>query len=98
MFSGQLPAIMKPILPLLSVLLLISSPINVYGAPPRLDSNAQAVFNQRPLGISREEFRDAASEWLDDAKQAILMGKMNMEKWFHDGREYIKQDNLLCEC
>jgi cathepsin A (carboxypeptidase C) len=89
---------MKPILPLLSVLLLISSPINVYGAPPRLDSIAQAVFNQRPLGISGEEFRDATSEWLDDAKQAILMGKKNMEKWFHDGREYIKQDNLLCEC
>jgi len=89
---------MKPILPLLSVLLLISSPINVYGAPPRLDNIAQAVFNQRPLlGISGEEFQDAASEWLDDTKQAILTGKKNMEKWFHDGREYIKQDNLLCE-
>jgi cathepsin A (carboxypeptidase C) len=90
---------MKPILPLLSVLLLISSPIKVYGAPPGLasDSIAQAVFNERPLGISGDGFRDTASEWLDDAKKAILKGKKNMDKWFYDGREYIKQDNLLCE-
>ena len=91
---------MKTILPLLSVLLLINSPRNVYAAPPGLaeDNIAQVVFNQRPLlGISGDEFRDAASEWLDDAKKVILKGKKNMEKWFHDGREYIKQDNLLCE-
>ncbi|KIM49641.1 hypothetical protein M413DRAFT_438816 [Hebeloma cylindrosporum] len=88
------------IFPLLSVLLLISSPRIVYSAPPGLgqDNIAQAVFNQRPLlGISGDEFRDAASEWLDDAKKAILKGKKNMEKWFHDGKEYIKQDNLLYE-
>jgi len=88
-------------IPLLSVLLLIGSPINVYSAPPGLavDSIAQAVFNQRPfIGISGDDFRDTASEWLDDAKKAILKGKKNMEKWFHNGREYIKQDDLLCEC
>ena len=72
----------------------------MYAAPPGLaeDNFAQVVFNQRPLlGISGDEFHDAASEWLDDAKKVILKGKKNMEKWFHDGREYIKQDNLLCE-
>ncbi len=32
-----------------------------------------------------------------DPLQAILHGKQNMEKWVHDGKEFIKQDNLMCE-
>uniref|UniRef100_A0A8H7XYL3 Uncharacterized protein n=1 Tax=Psilocybe cubensis TaxID=181762 RepID=A0A8H7XYL3_PSICU len=47
--------------------------------------------------ISGDEFLDVASEWLDDAKKAILKGKKNLDKWFHDGREFIKRDNLLYE-
>jgi cathepsin A (carboxypeptidase C) len=37
------------------------------------------------------------NEWLDDAKKAILKGKKNLEKWYHDGKEFIKQNELLCE-
>lgn len=42
-------------------------------------------------------FKNAANHFLSDAKKAILYGKKNMEKWYHDGREYIKQNDLLCE-
>jgi cathepsin A (carboxypeptidase C) len=37
-----------------------------------------------------------AQHLLDEAKQAILQGKKNLDRWFHDGREFIKQNNLLC--
>ncbi|KAG5642320.1 hypothetical protein DXG03_002995 [Asterophora parasitica] len=36
-------------------------------------------------------------EYLNDAKKAILKGKHNMQKWFHDGKEFIKQNGLLYE-
>jgi len=63
-----------------------------------VQGTAQGVFSQKPfLGISGNEFHDVATEWLDDAKKAILKGKKNLEKWYHKGREYIKQDNLLYE-
>lgn len=41
--------------------------------------------------------QDSASELLTDAKKAILKGKTNMQKWFHDGKEFIKQHGLLYE-
>jgi cathepsin A (carboxypeptidase C) len=81
----------------ISSLLLLSIPLAAYGAPPAFDGIArpQTPFN---LGkFSAEQFRDSATEWLDDAMKNVLQGKKNMEKWFHQGREYIKQDNLLCE-
>lgn len=82
------------------ILALLSSSLTATVAVPSPAGSVgeQALFNtQNPfLGISGEEFRDVASEWLDDAKKAILRGKKNLEKWYHDGREYIKQDNLLC--
>jgi cathepsin A (carboxypeptidase C) len=34
--------------------------------------------------------------WIDDAKKAILDGKQELEKWIHDGKEFIKQDGLMC--
>lgn len=84
--------------PFISPLLLLSIPLAVYGAPPAFDGIAQL---QTPFNLGKfsaaDQFRDSATEWLDDAKKAILRGKKNMEKWFHQGREYIKQDNLLCE-
>ena len=40
--------------------------------------------------------QDSAEEFLTDAKKAILKGKTNMQKWFHDGKEFIKQHGLLC--
>ncbi|KAK7055152.1 Alpha/Beta hydrolase protein [Favolaschia claudopus] len=38
-----------------------------------------------------------APQWLDASKQAILKGKKNLEKWYHDGREFVKQNELLYE-
>ncbi|KAF9557182.1 hypothetical protein CPC08DRAFT_57845 [Agrocybe pediades] len=72
----------------------------VLGAPPALVINepVNGFSNQRPfLGVTGDQFKDTAKEWLTDAKKAILRGKKNLEKWYHDGREYIKQDNLLYE-
>ncbi|KDR81948.1 hypothetical protein GALMADRAFT_58763 [Galerina marginata CBS 339.88] len=83
------------LLPFISLSSLIA-----YAAPPGLSfgESAQAIFSQKPLlGISGDDFRDVATEWLDDAKKAILQGKKNLEKWYHEGREYIKQDDLLYE-
>ncbi|KAJ7875366.1 Alpha/Beta hydrolase protein [Mycena olivaceomarginata] len=37
------------------------------------------------------------NQWLDDTKKAILKGKKNLEKWYHDGKEFIKQNELLYE-
>jgi len=82
---------------LASIVSSLSSP--VLGAPPALVINepAEGFLNQRPfLGITGDQFRGIASDWSSDAKKAILRGKNNLEKWYHDGREYIKQDNLLC--
>ncbi|TRM61781.1 Alpha/Beta hydrolase protein [Schizophyllum amplum] len=38
-----------------------------------------------------------ATQFLSDAKQAILSGKKNFDKWVHDGKEFIKQDGMLYE-
>jgi hypothetical protein len=89
---------MKPgtLLPLSFLVLSLS----VYAAPsPFLDSGlnvgdiAQSVLAQSPFN---DQLRSDASQWLDEAKQVILRGKQNLEKWFYKGRQYIKQDNLLC--
>ena len=37
-----------------------------------------------------------ATQFLSDAKKAILSGKKNLDKWAHDGKEFIKQDGMLC--
>jgi cathepsin A (carboxypeptidase C) len=47
--------------------------------------------------LSSADALHAVNEWLDDAKKAILKGKENLEKWYHDGKEFIKQNELLCE-
>ncbi|KAJ3501772.1 hypothetical protein NLJ89_g9190 [Agrocybe chaxingu] len=81
---------MKGLLPISA---LLATSLTVYAAPPAhniLDS-AQAMFS------SGERFQSIASEWLDDAKKSILRGKKNMDKWYHEGKEYIMQDNLLYE-
>lgn len=61
-------------------------------------ADLQAVFSQKPfLGVSEDKFEGTEMEWMDDAERAILKGKENFERWSHEGKEYIKQDNLLCE-
>ncbi len=81
---------MKSLVPL--ILLAFSLTAHAGPLPFEISPEAQTPF----LGLSGDLFRDKATEWLDDAKKVILQGKSNMEKWFHDGRQYIKQDGLLC--
>ena len=87
---------MKVMGPLSSLLPLSLFLLPSLAVPPYLD--AQAVFSQTPFsGMSGDKLQDMALEWMDDGKKAILKGKENLERWYHEGREYIKQDNLLCE-
>ncbi|KAF9533625.1 carboxypeptidase C [Crepidotus variabilis] len=69
-------------------------------APFSIQDAGQAVLDfgrTHNSGFSSQDVQNAASEWLDEAKQSILKGKMNMERWYHQGREYIKQNNLMYE-
>ncbi|KAF8183771.1 carboxypeptidase C [Mycena galopus ATCC 62051] len=51
----------------------------------------------RVSGFASGDAYHVVDEWLDDAKKAILRGKKNLEKWYHDGKEFIKQNELLYE-
>ncbi len=81
----------------LSLLAFISLCCSIVSAAPF--DEAQAVFNQSPLrdafGIS--DIKHSVLDYIEDSKKVILKGKKNMEKWVHAGKEYIKQDNLLCK-
>ena len=48
--------------------------------------------------FSGNAFDDVTQDFLNDTKKVILKGKTNMQKWFHDGKEFIKQNGLMCEC
>ena len=81
---------------LLPLFLLFLSPLPSFAVPSYVD--AQAEFSQKPfLGMSEDKFEGMAMGWMDDAEKAILKGKENLEIWNYKGKEYIKQDNLLCE-
>lgn len=58
----------------------------------------QVVFKNGASQIQEQwsAFGHSAMDFLDETKRAILTGKKNMEKWYHDGSEYIKQNDLLC--
>jgi cathepsin A (carboxypeptidase C) len=92
---------MKPPSPLPSLLLssFFLSPLPSLALPPISPyGDAQAAFSQNPLlGVTEDKFHSMAMGWMDDAKKAILKGKENLERWYHEEKEYIKQDNLLCE-
>ena len=77
-------------------LLVAASLIPTYALPPLPDNGIQVPLVSRPPpSISKNVFKDA-SEFLSDAEKVILKGKKNMEKWYHDGKEFIKQNDLLC--
>ena len=81
---------------LLQLSLLFILPLPSLAVPSYAD--AQAVFSQKPLfGVSEDKFEGTAMGWMDDAEKTILKIKKNFERWNHEGKEYIKQDNLLCE-
>jgi cathepsin A (carboxypeptidase C) len=80
------------VLLLVLCLSIVHSPV-CYGNP--VYAGSQAVLG------GADRFRDPftqeyAAEFLTDAKKVILKGKTNMQKWFHDGKEFIKQNGLLC--
>lgn len=70
--------------------------VPAYAAPSLFD-DAQRVMSNPYLDQARHDVKDIASQYLSDAKKAVLKGKKNLEKWYHEGKEFIKQDNLLCE-
>lgn len=84
----------------LSCLLAISissTALHVLGSPaPSVDqvvlSGLKAAFPS-----SESKWDATSSDFLSDAKQVILKGKENMQKWYHDGKEFLKQNGLLCE-
>jgi cathepsin A (carboxypeptidase C) len=72
---------------------LSSTILPALGSPASFD---QIVLNG--LRESSSKWDTVSSEFLSDAKQAILKGKKDMQKWYHDGKEFLKQNGLLCEC
>lgn len=87
-----------PLSSLLPLFLLFVSPLPSLAVPSYADT--QAVFSQQPLlGVSESEdkFEGITMGWMDDAEDAIFKSKENLERWNYEGKEYIKQDNLLCE-
>ena len=90
---------MSPFSSLLPLSLLFLSPLTSLAVPPISPyDDTQAVFSQQHIfGTFGDKFHGMGMEWMTDTKKAILEGKKNLEKWHHEGKEYIKQDNLLCE-
>lgn len=74
------------VLPLLSLTTSLAFP-----------TGEQVVLGNGNINIP-ERFQATAQDYLSDAKKAILKGKKNLDKWYHDGKEYIKQNELLCKC
>lgn len=85
---GHLHSTMKSLGPLASLLplsLLFISALPSLAVPSYAD--AQAVFSQKPFpGVSKDKFESAANG-----------SEKSIERWIHEGKEYIMQDNLLCE-
>lgn len=83
---------------ILSAVLLLISPAFGAHLPFNVQDARQTVleFGRAHSSLSSQHL-PGASEWLDEAKKVILKGKKNLEKWYYQGREYIKQDNLMCE-
>ncbi|KAJ3934630.1 MAG: carboxypeptidase C [Lentinula lateritia] len=74
------------LLPLLSLPSALSNP-----------ATEQIVFSNGYHPIDQSVVMNVVDQFLSDAKKAILKGKKNMQNWIHDGREYIKQNDLLYE-
>ncbi|KAJ4486154.1 carboxypeptidase C [Lentinula aciculospora] len=48
-------------------------------------------------GFIEQTTLKSVDQFLTDVEKAILKGKKNMQNWIHDGKEYIKQNDLLYE-
>jgi len=82
----------------LSFLIILSltanaAPSNSFDSALDVVDIAQTILPQNPFNV---ELRSVTLQRLDEAKQVILRGKKNLERWVYKGRHYIKQNNLLC--
>lgn len=83
--------------PGLSLFLLASIYYSLASVVP-YDSD-QVVLSHDPLENTLQfgnGIKQSVLDLIEDGKKEILKGKVNMQKWLHAGKEYIKQDNLLC--
>ncbi|TFK61488.1 carboxypeptidase C [Pluteus cervinus] len=80
---------MRSLLPFVVLSLWCSSTVAVpaTGAEQAIFQLKNALTSDKP----------DVTKYLDEAKQSILKGKENLEKWYHSGSQYIKQDGLLYE-
>ncbi|KAF7297920.1 Carboxypeptidase [Mycena chlorophos] len=74
------------LVPLLSLSLSWASP-----------TGEQVVLSLGQTRLPTNDVLNAVNDLLSDATKAILHGKKNLQKWWHDGRQFIKQDELLYE-
>ncbi|KXN91965.1 hypothetical protein AN958_11025 [Leucoagaricus sp. SymC.cos] len=83
---------------MLNLLALVSLCCSLVTAAPPMDG--QVVLGQTPFQDTFKignALKHSPLDYLEENKKAILKGKVNMQKWMHAGKEYIKQDNLLYE-
>ncbi|KIK71004.1 hypothetical protein GYMLUDRAFT_33108 [Collybiopsis luxurians FD-317 M1] len=59
----------------------------------------QYVLNGDRLSMDNPStaVKNIADQFLSDAKKVVLQGKKNMQIWLHQGKEFIKQNDLLYE-
>ncbi|KAG6856735.1 hypothetical protein H0H87_001335 [Tephrocybe sp. NHM501043] len=78
-------------------LLLVPCLISAVLGSPAVDYD-QVVLGGSTGGLRNlEASLESATDFLSNAKKAILKGKHNLQKWLHNGREYIKQNGLMYE-
>lgn len=80
-----------------SLLVLISLCCSIALAAPF--DEVQIAFNKSSLGgaFGISNIRHSVLDYIQDGKKNILKGKKNMQKWIHKGKEYVKQNDLLCK-
>ena len=84
----------------LQTLLLLGASLTLAAPPTPFAAQVQHVLAQPSvdrLSHSLEQGWSAATGFVDDAQKGIFKTKSNLDKWFHAGREWIKQDGMLCE-
>jgi len=84
---------MKSLLPFVILCCSLVSAVPFNDAQVVLDRipSAQDIFK------ATNGLKHSVADYLQDSKKEMLKGKVNMQKWMHAGKEYIKQDNLLCK-
>jgi cathepsin A (carboxypeptidase C) len=88
----------------LSILSLVSLAVTTLAIPLGdqqipLGNFYQGLSGHEDLtGNVLDQITNAAQHLLHDAETIVINGKNNVKKWFDDGREFILQNGLVCEC